>query len=46
MAVATYLGVEKLSHLNADRQAPQALFEAAERGAGGDPEGRNSRSSP
>jgi AcrR family transcriptional regulator len=33
MAVATYLGVEMLSHLNADRQAPQALFEAAERAA-------------
>ncbi|MGH3463508.1 MAG: TetR/AcrR family transcriptional regulator [Kribbellaceae bacterium] len=32
-AVATYLGVEMLSHLNADRQAPEALFEAAERAA-------------
>lgn len=30
-AVATYLGMEMLSHLNADRTAPEALFDAAER---------------
>jgi AcrR family transcriptional regulator len=30
-AVATYLGIEMLSHLEADRTAPEALFDAAER---------------
>ncbi len=33
MTVATYLGMEMLSHLNADRQTPEALFRAAERAA-------------
>jgi AcrR family transcriptional regulator len=32
-AVATYLGVEMLTHLQADRTGPQALFDAAERAA-------------
>lgn len=32
-AVATYLGVEMLSHLDPDRKAPDALFDAAERAA-------------
>ncbi len=32
-AVAGYLGIEMLSHLEADRTAPDALFDAAERAA-------------
>jgi AcrR family transcriptional regulator len=32
-AVAAYLGMELLSHLDADRAAPEALFDAAERAA-------------
>ena len=31
MAVAAYLGMEMLSHLDADRHAPNAMFAAAER---------------
>jgi AcrR family transcriptional regulator len=33
LAVATYLGVEMLSHLDANRTGPDALFDAAERAA-------------
>lgn len=33
VAVAAYLGMETLSHLDADRDAPDALFAAAERAA-------------
>jgi AcrR family transcriptional regulator len=32
-AVAAYLGMEMLSHVNADRATPETLFDAAERGA-------------
>jgi AcrR family transcriptional regulator len=33
LAVGAYLGVEMLSHLHAERTAPDALFDAAERAA-------------